>query len=919
MLSALCTLLMTFACLGNPAAVMAEDSQEEFTQELTPRQDGENTFDQDETTDEDLFENIDSMTSEEEGDADAEDFETDGIFEEEENEIPPADADTDDESETIQEVYAQKRNLTEAGLLSLSMEQDEEIIRLHLDYASDYVWQAGDWFELLLPEDADLSVLGETLIGAESGFRTQKTEVGLLVFLVDEASQPRELNLVLFNLSEELKDPNERIWTYACDEQGPKQIVLDFSWQNGIERRSFNYPEAIKTFNLNASQMGALIKSADEYSWSGWELIKSAYGASGQQKVLDEVKRILTTKGITSLDSRSLVEISDKGQCLKIINNYLVNKVSYDINKIKTSKERGQTAYSALIDKKTVCAGYSHAFSLLANALEIRTLMVVGKAKGGSDWGGHAWNISLLGNYYYVTDVTFNDPIGVPNGSMSTRYLLLGSDAINKDHRVSADETAPGSKLYRSRLAAGNYSPVRSITAKLGSRALSNNQTVSVDVGKTISIDLGVSGGSKYSLTWTTSDSSIASVNASYQSSAILKITGKKNGTATIRIYSPNKLQMSLKVSVVNSTFTIRYYANGGSGTMKDTVVKYGTDTKTTPNAFTKTGYLFQYWHVQRADGSWVCAKKNASGQEEFKSFKSLDDAKKEGYAIKPYSNGTTVSKTSSIHGEVISFIAQWKPITFTIGYRANGGSGSMPETSVIYGVNTATLKNTFTRPGYVFSHWFVLHDDGSWVCTKKDAQGNLIWKNFLNLDQAKKEGFAPHPYANGTTVSKTSIKDRELVRFIAQWTKLPDSSQPSEPETESVIMHRLYNPNSGEHFYTANTKEKDYLFKVGWKYEGKGWTAPKSSKTPVYRLYNPNSGDHHYTKEVKEKNALTTLGWKYEGIGWYSDDARRVALYRQYNPNAKSGSHNYTVDKKENDALVKMGWKEEGIGWYGL
>ena len=37
----------------------------------------------------------------------------------------------------------------------------------------------------------------------------------------------------------------------------------------------------------------------------------------------------------------------------------------------------------------------------------------------------------------------------------------------------------------------------------------------------------------------------------------------------------------------------------------------------------------------------------------------------------------------------------------------------------------------------------------------------------------------------------------------------------------ETVDMHRLYNPNSGEHFYTANTAEKDHLVKVGWKYEG--------------------------------------------------------------------------------------------------
>ncbi|MBQ9278519.1 MAG: hypothetical protein IJ224_07780 [Lachnospiraceae bacterium] len=136
---------------------------------------------------------------------------------------------------------------------------------------------------------------------------------------------------------------------------------------------------------------------------------------------------------------------------------------------------------------------------------------------------------------------------------------------------------------------------------------------------------------------------------------------------------------------------------------------------------------------------------------------------------------------------------------------------------------------------------------------------------------------------------------------------------------SQTVNMYRLYNPNSGEHFYTSNSKEKDNLVKVGWRYEGIGWKAPKTSKTPVYRLYNKNAGDHHYTMSATERDFLVSVGWKYEGIGWYSDDSKSVPLYRQYNPNAKAGSHNYTVSKSENDMLVSVGWKGEGIGWYGV
>ena len=137
--------------------------------------------------------------------------------------------------------------------------------------------------------------------------------------------------------------------------------------------------------------------------------------------------------------------------------------------------------------------------------------------------------------------------------------------------------------------------------------------------------------------------------------------------------------------------------------------------------------------------------------------------------------------------------------------------------------------------------------------------------------------------------------------------------------DTTGVTMYRLYNPNSGEHFYTKDASEKNTLKGAGWKDEGEGWIAPERSNTPVYRLYNENAGDHHYTLNQRERDNLINAGWKDEGTGWYSDDNKTVPLYREYNPNAVTGTHNYTTDKAEHDSLVKAGWKDEGIGWYGL
>ena len=144
-------------------------------------------------------------------------------------------------------------------------------------------------------------------------------------------------------------------------------------------------------------------------------------------------------------------------------------------------------------------------------------------------------------------------------------------------------------------------------------------------------------------------------------------------------------------------------------------------------------------------------------------------------------------------------------------------------------------------------------------------------------------------------------------------------SSAAAAGEVAGVVMYRLYNPYSGEHFYTGSLDEARSLVMAGWTDEGEGWRAPSSSSSPVYRLYNPYAGDHHYTLSAEERDRLCSVGWRDEGIGWYSDDAKSVALHRQYNPHATVGTHNFTSDENERNALVGAGWRDEGVAWYGL
>lgn len=73
-----------------------------------------------------------------------------------------------------------------------------------------------------------------------------------------------------------------------------------------------------------------------------------------------------------------------------------------------------------------------------------------------------------------------------------------------------------------------------------------------------------------------------------------------------------------------------------------------------------------------------------------------------------------------------------------------------------------------------------------------------------------------------------------------------------------------------------------------------------------MYRLYNVNTGEHFYTSNESERDDLKKAGWRYEGVGWYSDPAEKYPVYREYNPNARAGAHNFTTCLTEYNNLYK-------------
>jgi hypothetical protein len=99
------------------------------------------------------------------------------------------------------------------------------------------------------------------------------------------------------------------------------------------------------------------------------------------------------------------------------IHDLLVDKLTYKINPLD------QSAYSAVVDSKTVCAGYTKGFQYLMQLLGIPTYNCYG-------WGGderHAWNIIKLDDGFHNVDCTWDD-------AMSSHEYVNLSDSENKNH-----------------------------------------------------------------------------------------------------------------------------------------------------------------------------------------------------------------------------------------------------------------------------------------------------------------------------------------------------------------------------------------------------------------------------------------------------------------------------------------------------
>ena len=182
------------------------------------------------------------------------------------------------------------------------------------------------------------------------------------------------------------------------------------------------------------------------------------------------------------------------------------------------------------------------------------------------------------------------------------------------------------------------------------------------------------------------------------------------------------------------NTYTVKYDANGGTGTTADSSHTYDADKALTANGFTKTGYTFAGWATSATGAA-------------------------------AYTDGENVKNLTATDGGTVTLYAKWTVHTYTVKYDANGGSGTMADSSHTYDAEKALTLSGFTREYYVFAGW------------SSTAGGSVV-------------------YSDGQSVKNLTATDKAAVTLYAKWTAVPTLGSSDEDGKIYVGGRVVLTPN---------------------------------------------------------------------------------------------------------------------------
>ena len=185
------------------------------------------------------------------------------------------------------------------------------------------------------------------------------------------------------------------------------------------------------------------------------------------------------------------------------------------------------------------------------------------------------------------------------------------------------------------------------------------------------------------------------------------------DGVSYITGYTYSKLTQPAKYH----HYTVRYDAEGGTGTMATTTVPYGVATALRKNAYTKPGYKFAGWTAYRTtNNQWYYTNGSDSGWYTAGSQPS-------GWTKEIYNDQQQVSATSYIDGDVVVMHAQWEYVGgYTVTFKNDDGT-VLKSSTVNEGVMPVAPANPTKASDGVYRYTFA-----GWQPSVQAVTGNATY-----------------------------------------------------------------------------------------------------------------------------------------------------------------------------------------------
>ncbi len=163
---------------------------------------------------------------------------------------------------------------------------------------------------------------------------------------------------------------------------------------------------------------------------------------------------------------------------VKFVHNEIIYNTGYRLESDCKAGNEGfiSTPYGALVKKEAVCEGYARAFKTVLDKIGINSILVQGTHQSeGSAAVPHMWNYVEIEKEtlarssekaWYAVDATLDDPFlrnphidttqpeynpgdDITEGFENTRYCLVGTETMNKEHIALESVEAAGFYVFR--------------------------------------------------------------------------------------------------------------------------------------------------------------------------------------------------------------------------------------------------------------------------------------------------------------------------------------------------------------------------------------------------------------------------------------------------------------------------------------